>query len=82
MHETLFASINLNHALSFIAWKNSFDSNALVTIDPVGLDECTLPDNLAAFEEVSVSICGETRGLNFRRAFYVCWNQNADLENF
>lgn len=74
VHESLSASIDFDHALPFIARQNSFDSYALLTVNPLRLDERSFAHNLSAFEEVPVGVTVECRRLDFCSTFDICWN--------
>lgn len=80
VHQALFASVNFECALPFVARQNSFDSEALLTADPVWLHQGALANNLPTFKEVTVGITSESGRLDFCGTFHVRWHEKADLQ--
>jgi hypothetical protein len=82
MHETLLASIYLQHALPFITRQERLDRVAFLTPNPIRLNESPFADSVSAFKEIPVSILSKGWGFDLGGALHVWRNENANMHNF
>lgn len=71
VHQATFASIYFENSLTFVSRKQSFDREAFTTSDPLCLRESSLFDDIAAFEEVTIRILGESSGFSLSNTLYI-----------